>query len=96
MMTDKQPSRTRNLSITGLTALTGCITLGVIAVALLTGLWLDNLIGRRGPATICMLLLSVPVSLYLMIRTALALIQRIELPAAAPGKKVSSLAEKEE
>lgn len=96
-MTEHQPARIRNLTITGITALTGCIALVVIAIALVAGLWLDSLLGRRGPATVCLLVLSAPVSLYLMVRTALTLVKYIEPPA--PVKKrnlVSSYEEKEE
>jgi hypothetical protein len=87
-MTERPPSRTRNLSITGITALTGCVTLTVIAIALITGLWIDSFIGRRGPATICLLVLSIPVSLYLMTRMALTLVGQIQ-PNVPPQQQRS-------
>jgi hypothetical protein len=82
------PSRTRNLGITGITALTGCVSLVIIFVALFIGLWLDGLLGLRGPATICLLVLSVPVSLYLMIQIALRLVKQI--PPPKPTQKTTS------
>ncbi|MCA9911894.1 MAG: AtpZ/AtpI family protein [Anaerolineae bacterium] len=66
----------------------------VVLVALFLGLWLDQRLGQRGPATILVLILSVPVSLYLMTRLALGLVRRIE-PTMQPEAKRSSL-EKEE
>lgn len=56
------------------------MSLVVIMTALLLGLWLDSLLGQRGPATICLLVLSVPVSLYLMLMIALRLVKQIEPP----------------
>lgn len=85
--TRKAPSRTRNLGITGITALTGCVSLVVIFVALFIGLWLDRLLGLQGPATICLLVLSVPISLFLMIRIALRLVQ--EIPPPVPSQKTT-------
>ena len=77
-MTENQPSRIKNLTITGILALNGCVTIVVVIVALLIGLWLDSLMGQRGPAMIIMLVLSVPLSLFLMIRIALTLVRQIE------------------
>lgn len=77
MVKDKPP-RIKNLSIAGISALTGCVSLIVVLGALFLGLWLDSQLGQRGPATICSLVGSVPISLYLMIRIALTLVKRIE------------------
>jgi hypothetical protein len=96
-MTEHKQPQIRNLTITGITALTGCIVLVVVGVALIAGLWLDSLIGRRGPATVCLLVLSAPVSLYLMVRTALTLVKYIEPPAPARTREsTTSYEEKEE
>ncbi len=96
-MTEKKiPSRSRNLTITGITALTGCVALIVVMVALFAGLWIDSLLGRRGPATICLLVLSVPLSLYLMVRIALALVKEIQPPVPAKSSGFIAQDEKEE
>ncbi|MGB1287929.1 MAG: hypothetical protein ACPG7F_15425 [Aggregatilineales bacterium] len=79
-MTQHKPSRKRNLSVTGLIAMTGFLSLVVIMSALFIGLWLDSLIGQRGPMTVCLLVLSMPLSLYLMVTIALRLVQQIEPP----------------
>jgi len=77
-MANHKPSRRKNLSITALVALTGFVSLAVIIGALLLGLWIDGLMGQRGPATVCMLIASVPVSLFLMMKIALGLVSRIQ------------------
>lgn len=95
-MTERKPARLKNLTLAGISALTGCITLVVVLIALLAGLWLDSLLGQRGPATICLLVLSVPVSLFLMIRVALGLINRIQPGALSGQSGVPTSAEKED
>lgn len=90
------PRRIRNLGIAGIMALTGCQSLIIVMIALFIGLWLDSIIGQRGPATICLLAASVPLSLFIMIRTAMWLVQRIELPAPQRNQELVSPDEKEE
>ena len=70
--------RRKNLTFAGLSALTGCVSLIVVVVALVVGLYIDSLLGQRGPATICLIILSVPVSLFLMVKMALGLIGQIQ------------------
>lgn len=74
------PSRIKNLTIAGILALTGCLTLVIALGALFIGLWVDSLFGQRGPATVCLLVASAPLSLYLMVRIALGLVKRIDPP----------------
>lgn len=93
-MDQRRPSRIKNLSIAGISALTGCVSLIVVTLALFIGLWLDSLMGQRGPATLCLLVLSVPLSLYIMIRMALGLVK--QLPPPVPPNDVVSSDEKEE
>lgn len=79
MSHEQHPPRLRNLTIAGLSGLTGCAAILIVFSALFLGLVIDNLLGTRGPATACLLILSVPLSLYIMIKIALTLIQRIQL-----------------
>jgi hypothetical protein len=80
-MANKTPSRIKNLSIAGVLALTGCLTTVIALGALFIGLWIDEQIGQRGLATVSLLLCSAPISLYLMVRIALALVRRLDPPA---------------
>jgi len=94
-MTKPPTSRIKNLTLAGISALTGCVALLVVLVALFLGLWLDQQLGQRGPATILVLILSVPVSLYLMTRLALGLVRRINFDTTNPEEKRSSLKKEE-
>lgn len=62
---------TDSLALAGVAGQAGCVTLIVVAVALAAGLALDSQLGTRPYITIVLVLVSVPVSLYLMIRTVL-------------------------
>lgn len=58
----------------------GCFTLAVILGALLLGIWLDSMFNVKGPFVIGALLLSVPVSLFFMVRIALGAVKRMTPP----------------
>lgn len=78
-MTPKPPQspRVRNLAYAAVAGQAGCLTIIIIIVALLLGLWLDSLVGQRGLFTIGLLLLSIPVSLLAMVRIALGTVKEI-------------------
>ena len=76
---NNRQSRLKNLGLAGIAALTGFIALTIVIVALMLGLWLDARLGQRGPATVCLLVLSVPFSLFVMVRIALALVSHIDV-----------------
>ncbi|NPV66336.1 MAG: AtpZ/AtpI family protein [Anaerolineae bacterium] len=65
-------SRPRNLTYAAIAGQAGLVTILVVFIALFAGLWLDAQFGLRGPFTIGLLALSVPVSLFLMVRLALS------------------------
>jgi hypothetical protein len=74
----QQVRRIKNLTLAGIAALTGCVAVIVILSALLLGLWLDSVMGQRGPAVVILLVLSAPVSLFLMTTIALKIVNRIQ------------------
>ncbi len=76
-MADRGPSRAKNLTLVVIAAQAGCATLLIVFPALFIGLWLDAQMGQRGPFTIGLLILSVPLSLYLMVRIALGAVRRM-------------------
>ena len=90
-MADKKPSRVRNLGLAALAAQAGCAALLSVFAALLIGLWLDAQAGQRGPFTIGLLVLSVPLSLYVMLRIAMGAIRRIvpQVPSKPAGQEPS-------
>lgn len=71
--------RIKNLGLAAVAGQAGCWTVIIAFGALFLGLWLDSMIvGYRGPCTIGMLILSVPLSLYVMLRISLSAINRIQ------------------
>ncbi len=70
----------KNYGIAVIIALTGFVSLFITVSALLLGLWVDSRLGLRGPATICILTASVPLSLWVMIRMALGLVRKLPPP----------------
>lgn len=72
--------RLKNMSLAAVMAPAGCLNVIIIVTALLLGLWLDAQFGVRGPFTIGLVLLSVPVSLFVMVRIALSAVGQITPP----------------
>lgn len=66
------------IAVAGLLGQVGCVTVAIIAVALLAGLWLDTQLDTRPLFTILLILGSVPVTLYLMVRLVLSGMSRIQ------------------
>lgn len=78
--------RARNLTYAALLAPAGCLNVLIIFGALLLGLWLDAQAGVRGPFTIALILLSVPVGLFVMVRIALSAVKEITPPQPQADK----------
>jgi len=64
----------------------GCLTVVIILAALGLGLWLDNRLGTRPWLTLGLVLASIPVSVFALIRVAFATARRIQLPGAEEGE----------
>lgn len=56
----------------------GCLTLVIILVALVAGLWLDNQFQTRPLFTIILIIVSMPITIYLMFRVVLTFAPRIQ------------------
>ncbi len=85
MMTqdDTTPDKDRaiqalKVALVGVIGQVGCLTLVVILVALLAGLWLDNQFQTRPLFVVILLLASVPLTIFLMIRVVLSFAPRIQ------------------
>ncbi len=70
-------TRIKNLTLAAIAGQAGCITLIIVLSALFIGLWFDSQLGQRGPCTAGMLIISVPFSLYAMLRLTLSALNRI-------------------
>lgn len=63
----------------------GCLTLVVIALSVLAGLWLDNTLHTKPIFTLVLLLAGVPVSVILMVFVGRRTLDRIRLKSRAAG-----------
>jgi L-asparagine transporter-like permease len=95
-MTNKPTSEDymRNLALATVAGQSGCMTVVVIFMALFAGMFLDSKLNTHPLFTIGLVLVSVPVSLYLMIRLALSSVAAIKFSspdkAASPGEEAGS------
>lgn len=67
------------MALAGLLGQVGCVTIVVVLVALGAGLWIDRIFDSRPVFTLLLMLGSVPVTIYLMIRIVLAGASRLQL-----------------
>lgn len=63
----------------------GCLTLVVIALSVLAGLWLDNTFHTKPIFTLVFLLAGVPVSVILMVFVGRKTLERFKLKGRAAG-----------
>jgi hypothetical protein len=94
-MANPPPSRVKNLTLAAMAGQAGCASLVLIVIALLVGIWLDARFGVRGPFTVGLLLLSIPLSLFVMVRIALGTIKQIQPGSKAGVRKHSPDTEEE-
>jgi hypothetical protein len=64
----RQEPASLSITLIGLISQSGCVTLVIIAVALIAGLSLDRQFDSKPLFTLLLMLGSVPVTLYLMVR----------------------------
>ena len=71
----------------------GCLTLVVIALSVLAGLWLDNTFHTKPIFTLVLLLAGVPVSIGLMLLVGRKSLERFRLRNQAPGSNAEASSE---
>lgn len=93
-MTDNgdQPEKDRgqnafNLTLAAVAGQVGCVTVGIIIISMLAGLWMDNRFDASPLFTITLLVLSMPVTLITMFKIVRAATSRIKIDL--PPKKES-------
>lgn len=74
----------RNLALAGMVSQIGCVTVVIVVGALLAGLWLDNVLDTKPLMTVALLLFSVPVSMYSLVRIALSTAAQFQAQNAQP------------
>jgi hypothetical protein len=67
--------------LAGVLGQVGCLTLLIILVALVAGLWLDNQFHTRPLFVLVLVLGSIPLTLYLMFRIVLTVAPKIQAAA---------------
>jgi MFS-type transporter involved in bile tolerance (Atg22 family) len=76
---DKAPAlRALQMALLGVIGQVGCLTLVIILVALVAGLWLDNQFQTRPLFTIILVIASMPITIFLMFRVVLSFAPRIQ------------------
>jgi len=84
-----------NLGLAGFAGQVGCVTLVIVFGALLGGLWLDNVLKVRPLFTIVLLLGSVPITIFIMIRLALGAVAKMK-PVLPPREKTEETKKEED
>jgi hypothetical protein len=69
---------TKNLALAAVAGQVGCVTIIIVVVALLAGLWLDNRFGTSPILVAFLLIASVPVTVVLMLWIVRSVTARIE------------------
>ena len=78
-MTEPQTStRISNVSVAAISGAAGCFMTVMIVGALVLGMGIDKLLGFKGPFTIGLVLVSAPVSLYVVVRLVLRVVRRTQ------------------
>jgi F0F1-type ATP synthase assembly protein I len=77
----KKPDRKRqaiNLTLAGVAAQVGCLTLVIVLGAVFTGLWLDRIFETRPWFTIGLVVVSIPISVIMMVVVARLAVSKIK------------------
>ena len=82
----EQPSRAKNLAYAMVAAQSGCLNIFIILGALILGLALDAAFGLKGPFTVALLLLAIPLALFVMVKLALGAVKQIQPPPNKPQR----------
>jgi F0F1-type ATP synthase assembly protein I len=84
-----QPYYVRNLALAAVAGQSGCATVILVFAALFAGMYLDSRLDTHPIFTIGLVVISVPLSLYMMVRMVLTTTARIT-PPPAPSRSVDS------
>ncbi|MEW6568260.1 MAG: AtpZ/AtpI family protein [Chloroflexota bacterium] len=76
-----QSHQALRLALMGVVGQVGCLTLVIVLVALGAGLWLDSRLNTRPLFALILVLGSIPVTLYLMVRIVLSAAPRLQVAA---------------
>lgn len=74
------PAQTLTGALAVVAGLGGFVTLFIVVGVLLLGLWIDQQMNTRPLFTILLMVMSAPVSIFVMYRVAMSAIQRLQPP----------------
>ncbi len=87
MSSNRPEGVAKNLALAGMMSQVGCVTVVIVVGALLGGLWVDSLFNTKPLFTILFLILSIPVSVYSLVRVALSTAAQFQAEIKQEGKK---------
>lgn len=79
-MTEPTPKRIPNISVATIAGAAGCFMIVMVVGALILGIVLDRALGWRGPLTIGLVVISAPLSLYIVFRLVMKLMRTVQQP----------------
>lgn len=82
-----------NLTLAVVAGQVGCLTLVIVVLAVLSGMWLDNQFNTRPIITIILLVISVPISLAVMFAVVRGAVKRIKVERNGESKPVHNMEE---
>ncbi len=85
-MQQRTPERLKNFALAATAAQGGCASVVVVIGALLIGLWLDSVLHTKPAFTLLLIILSVPLSLFVMLALVLGATRSIT-PNPPPTSK---------
>lgn len=77
---------TFTMVLAGVVSLGGVLTLGIVILALLFGLWLDRTLNVKPLFTILLMVFSAPLSIYVMYRVATNAIKKFAPPPSTKNQ----------
>lgn len=77
---DDRQQRAFAVALASTVSQVGCVTVVIILGALVAGLWLDKTLDTRPLFTLLLLLASIPVSLFALVRIALSAVAQLTPP----------------
>jgi len=84
------PTYVRNLALASMASQAGCLSLILIFMALFAGLFLDSRLDTHPIFTILLIVISIPVSLWAMIRMMLSSVAAMKLSAPDTSRTAPS------
>jgi F0F1-type ATP synthase assembly protein I len=78
---DDNKSLSFSMALAGVLGMGGLVTLGIVILALLGGLWLDRTMNTKPLFTLLLMIASAPISIFVMYRVAMNSIAKMTPPA---------------